>query len=94
MTNDPQDPRLVIAATRTAAAKGLAEVLDMYLLDDIAAKLTCREADALADFVRAWHGDELADGFLAAHALEDDGGDSHVATEAEPGWAYNPELED
>jgi len=65
------------------AAAGLAAVLNDggYVLGDIATKLTCTEANALAEFVAAWITPEFAQEFLAAHAEGDDEGDLHYVGE-------------
>lgn len=47
------------------------------LLEDIASQLTCSEANALADLLRAYNYPEDADAMLSAHAEGDDEGDEH-----------------
>ncbi len=64
--------------TRRMAVIDLLEVwTNDTLLEDIATQLTCKEADALADLLRAYHYEDEAASLLSAHAEGDDEGDKH-----------------
>lgn len=64
--------------TRRMAVLDFLEVwLNDTLLEDIATQLTCSEADALADLLRAYEHPEDVERLLSAHAEGDDEGDSH-----------------
>lgn len=66
-------------AEKLAAAEALADCWDSYTLGDIATALTCTEAEAMAQFMRAFG--YSADGFLREHGEGDDCGDQHCQCE-------------
>lgn len=57
--------------------------LDPHVWFHNASSFTCEEADAIAELLRAGHGDELADKFIAEHALSDEEGDTHFEHQVE-----------
>lgn len=64
---------------QVALSNFLAVWSDTYLLHDIAQKLTCTEADALAELLKAFVNPETAAEFIGAHAEGDDLYDGHFA---------------
>ena len=63
-------------AEKVAAFDTLA-ALNPDLFRDNATYFSCTEADAIAVFVTAAHGQEMATSFLQVHAWGDDDGDGH-----------------
>ncbi len=65
----------------TVATDALAEFIDVWaddmLLADLGERLTCREADALIDLLRANGKPRAAGWLLDAHSRGDDADDSH-----------------
>lgn len=79
----------LITDEQASAALGVAE-LDADLWYDLAERLTCTEAEAIAQFLYAFHGEGAATSFLASHSAGDDAGDEHepVWTEDEDEQSY------
>ncbi|MER7063921.1 hypothetical protein [Streptomyces albidoflavus] len=60
-----------------AVATAFTEAFDGYTADDVAARFTCIEIEALAELLKALGRPDLADTWIEAHALDDDKGDAH-----------------
>lgn len=58
--------------TLAAAADAACSAMHAALVEDVAARLTCPEAEALAALYRVLGYDDLADDILDAHASSDD----------------------
>lgn len=50
---------------------------DGYLANDLGEKLTCREADAIAELFSAFGKDKDAEQWIDSHSFSDDEGDEH-----------------
>ena len=59
------------------AAFDALRALDPHVFMDNATYFSCTEADAIAVFITAAHGQDLAEEFLGRHAYMDDEGDLH-----------------
>lgn len=65
------------AYERAAALTYFLDTFDGHTAYDVGPHLTCREADAMADFLRAYGQPDTADALIEGHAAEDEEGDAH-----------------
>jgi len=67
--------------TDPTAAAFVAAFSDSHTAHDVAPSLTCVEAEALADVLRAYGAPGAADQWIEAHATADEEGDMHYEEE-------------
>lgn len=68
----------MVTAERTTVLDHFAEVWgDSMLLNDIGERLTCTEAEALAELLRAVKRPDAAESLIDAHSYGDEEGDLH-----------------